>query len=170
MKKSFKRYALITAAAIAVLALGFFLFLRPSPAADYDKNLLVNGSFEKVDAKGLPEGWTLDAYNGLSGAVFDVVRDENGAAAAHIVNHIPKDARFSQEVEVEPNTLYCLSGYIKAAAKDGRGANLSIKDIYLFTDVIYDTHGEWQEAVLYGRTGENQHTAEKPRAKPGSGM
>ena len=158
MKKSFKRYALITAAAIAVLALGFFLFLRPSPAADYDKNLLVNGSFEKVDAKGLPEGWTLDAYNGLSGAVFDVVRDENGAAAAHIVNHIPKDARFSQEVEVEPNTLYCLSGYIKAAAKDGRGANLSIKDIYLFTDVIYDTHGEWQEAVLYGRTGENQHT------------
>ncbi|MBR4539833.1 MAG: glycosyltransferase family 39 protein [Clostridia bacterium] len=158
MKNSFKRYALIAAAAIALLALVFFLFLRPSSTTDYGENLLVNGSFEKVDQKGLPEGWTLDAYNGLSGSVFDVVQDENGDFAAHIVNQIPKDARFSQEVSVEPNSLYRLHGFIKADAQDGRGANLSIKDIYLFTDIIYDTQGEWQEAVLYGRTGEDQHT------------
>ena len=179
MNKSFKRYLLIGVIAVAVIALGCFLLLRPAATADYGQNLLVNGSFEKVDAKGVPEGWTLDAYSGLSGAEFDVVRDENGVPAAHIVNKIPKDARFAQEVNVEPDTLYCLRGYIKANAKDGRGANLSIKDIYLFTDEIYDTAGEWQEAVLYGRTGSNQHTvtiscawavtAAKPRAKPGSG-
>ena len=157
MKKSFKRYALIITAAAAVIALGYFLFFRPSPTANYGENLLFNGNFEKVDANGVPQGWTLDAYSGLSGAVFDVVQDENGSAA-HIVNQIPKDARFAQEVNVEPNTLYCLRGSIKADAQDGRGANLSIKDIYLFTDIIYDTHGEWQEAVLYGRTGEDQHT------------
>ena len=158
MNKSFKRYLLIGVIAVAVIALGCFLLLRPAATADYGQNLLVNGSFEKVDAKGVPEGWTLDAYSGLTGAEFDVVRDENGVPAAHIVNKIPKDARFAQEVNVEPDTLYCLRGYIKANAKDGRGANLSIKDIYLFTDEIYDTAGEWQEAVLYGRTGSNQHT------------
>ena len=158
MKKSFKRYALIALAAAATFALGYFLFLRPSPTANYGENLLVNGSFEKVDLRGLPEGWTLDAYSGLSGAVFDVVQDENGGFAAHIVNQIPKDARFSQEVSVEPNSLYRLHGYIKADAQDGRGANLSIKDIYLFTDILYDTQGEWQEAVLYGRTGKDQHS------------
>ncbi len=157
MKKSFKRYALILAAAAAAIALGCFLLFRPSPGADYGENLLINGSFDRVDASGVPEGWTLDAYSGLSGAVFDVVKDENGSAA-HIVNQIPKDARFSQEVNVEPDTLYRLSGFIKADARDGRGANLSIKDIYLFTDEIFDTGGEWQEAVLYGRTGEDQHT------------
>ncbi len=156
MNKTLKRYSLIIAAAAAVIALGYFLFLRPSPAANYGENLLVNGSFDRVDANGLPEGWTLDAYSGLSGAEFDVERDENGGAAAHIVNKIPKDARFSQEVSVEPDTLYRLHGYMKADARDGRGANLSIKDIYLFTDIIYDTDGEWQEAVLYGRTGEDQ--------------
>ena len=155
MKKTIMRYILIAAAAVAVIALGCYLFLRPSSPADYGENLLVNGSFEKVDARGVPEGWTLDAYSGLSGAVFDVVKDENGAAA-HIVNQIPKDARFAQEVNVEPDTLYRLHGYIKADAQDGRGANLSIKDIYLFTDEIYDTNGEWQEAVLYGRTGSDQ--------------
>ena len=157
MNKSFNRYIFIVAAVLAVIALGCFLFLRPAATADFGQNLLVNGSFEKVDAKGVPEGWTLDAYSGLSGAEFDVVRDETGAAA-HIVNKIPKDARFAQEVNVEPNTLYCLRGYIKANAQDGRGANLSIKDIYLFTDEIYNTAGEWQEAVLYGRTGADQHT------------
>ena len=108
MKKSFRRYLLIGAAVLAVIALGYFLFLRPAGTADFGQNLLVNGSFEKVDAKGVPEGWTLDAWSGLSGAEFDVVRDENGAAAAHIVNKIPKDARFAQEVNVEPNALYCL--------------------------------------------------------------
>ena len=157
MKKSYKQFALIALLAVAVIGLGCFLFFRPSSPADYGENLLVNGSFEKVDARGVPEGWTLDAWSGLSGAVFDVVQDENGSAA-HIVNQIPKDARFAQEVSVEPNTLYRLHGYIKADAQDGRGANLSIKDIYLFTDEIYDTNGEWQEAVLYGRTGSGQHT------------
>ncbi|MBR4333194.1 MAG: hypothetical protein IKP72_10995, partial [Clostridia bacterium] len=157
MNQSFKRYLLIGAAILAVIVLGCFLLFRPAPTADYGQNLLVNGSFEKVDAKGVPEGWTLDAYSGLAGAEFDVVRDE-ARAAAHIVNKIPKDARFAQEVNVEPGALYCLHGFIKADARDGRGANLSIKDIYLFTDELYNTAGEWQEAVLYGRTGADQHT------------
>ena len=157
MKKTYRLYALIITAAVAVIALGYFLFFRPSSTTNYGDNLLVNGTFEKVDANGVPAGWTLDAYSGLSGAVFDVVQDENGSAA-HIVNQIPKDARFAQEVSVEPNTLYRLHGYIKADARDGCGANLSIKDIYLFSNKLYDTHDEWQEAILYGRTGENQHS------------
>ena len=68
MNQSFKRYLLIGAAILAVIVLGCFLLFRPAPTADYGQNLLVNGSFEKVDAKGVPEGWTLDAYSGLAGA------------------------------------------------------------------------------------------------------
>ena len=157
MKQKKFRGAVIVLAAAAVILLGYFVFFRSSSPADYNKNLLVNGDFSQVGENGVPAGWTLDAYGGLSGAVFDVVRTEEGNIA-HIQNNMPKDARFAQEVSVEPDALYRLHGYIKADAEGGRGANLSVAGPYVFTDILFDTQGEWQEATLYGRTGKDQRT------------
>ena len=154
--KQYKLYGIIALAVIIVLAAGYFLFFRGGEAGpvSYD-NLLKNGSFTQTDGEGIPEGWYLDAYAGLSGAQFSVV-EEDGEKAARIVNLQPKDARFAQEVAVTPNALYRLHGFIKANADGGRGANLSIEGGYYFSQQVYDSLGEWQEVTLYGRTGENQ--------------
>ena len=154
MKKRFRLYALIAAGAV-LLALAYFLFFRSAPSKALYDNLLQNGNFSQLDAEGNPAHWYKDAYAGLSGAEFEVLTAEDGNIA-HIVNHMPKDARYAQSVAVEPNSLYRLHGYIKASAQDGRGANLSIANGYYFSESVYDTAGEWQEITLYGRTGENQ--------------
>ena len=155
--KTMKRYGLIAAAAAVLAVLAYFLFFRTAPAVEFNRNLLVNGDFSQTDGDGNPAHWYKDAYAGLTGSDFDVVQDENGVAA-HIVNHIPKDARFAQEANVEPDTLYLLHGYIKADASGGRGANLSIEGVYVFSQEVYDSQGEWQEIRLYGRTGKDQRT------------
>ncbi len=154
--KNVKRYALIAAAVLAVGVLCFFLFRPAGKVAGTGENLLINGDFSDVK-DGLPVGWYRDAWAGLTGSDFEVVDTEEGKAA-HIVNHLLKDARFAQTVDVEPDTLYLLHGYIKADAQDGWGANLSVEDVYLYSDNLYDTAGEWEHFSLYGRTGRDQHS------------
>ena len=153
--KNVKRIGLIAAAALAVALACLFLIPRGTPALG--DNLLSNGDFSARDAGGNPVGWYKDAYGGTAGAVFEVVETEEGPAA-HIVNREPKDARYSQTVEVSPNTLYCLHGFIKAHTLGGWGANLSIENVAVYPDSQFDTEGEWQEITVYGRTGESQRS------------
>ena len=154
--KNLKRYGGIAAAVLVVIAVCFFVFRPAQKQAAAGENLLVNSDFS--DTKdGSPVGWYKDAYAGLTGSDFEVVETEDGPVA-HIVNHILKDARFAQTVEVEPDTLYCLSGEIKADAESGWGANLSVEDVYLYSDNVYQTDGEWRTVYLYGRTGKEQHS------------
>ena len=155
MKKS-DRYLLIAAAAV-ILAAAALLLLRPAPVRNDGSDLLRNGAFVP-NSEGFPDGWYTDEWLHQAGSTeYDVVQ-EDGVTAAHIKNIRANDARFVQEVAVSPDTLYCLRGYIKADAQGGRGANLSVADLFVFTDAVYDTAGEWQEVRLYGRTGEDQHS------------
>ena len=154
--KYLRRYGWIAAAVLAVCAICFVLFRPSAKTAAVGENLLINGDFS-AQQDGSPVGWYRDAYAGLTGSDFEVVETEEGTAA-HIVNHILKDARFAQTVEVEPETLYWLHGYIKAEAQDGWGANLSIENIYLYSENVYDSAGEWRSVSLYGRTGKDQHS------------
>lgn len=61
-------------------------------------------------------------------------------------------------MEVKPESLYCLSGYIRAEQipDSGLGANLSVEGLYVFSESVYDTAGEWQYVELYGETGPEQ--------------
>ena len=62
-------------------------------------------------------------------------------------------------MEVEPESLYCFSGYVRAEdVKKGHGANLSIEGIYAFSDKCFDTEGEWEYIEYYGETGPDQHS------------
>ena len=97
-----------------------------------------------MDGNGNPVSWYMDAYGGLHGAEFSVEQTADGPAA-HIVNVEAKDARYAQTVKVAPDAIYRLHGYIRASAEGGRGANLSVEGIYLFTDPLFDTAGEWTE-------------------------
>lgn len=135
------------------------LFLPLSAFAAVNENLITNGDFEAIDEEGIPEFWFTDAYVHDEGYTVFSVADEGGerGCVAEIRNIGENDARFAQEVEVEPESLYCLSGWIRAdGIEGGHGANLSIEGVYAFSEKVYDTEGEWEYIEYYGETGPNQ--------------
>ena len=143
-------------AVLAAAAAGLYFLLRPTGSGTYD-NLIRNGEFENR-RNGLPADWETESYFSQRGYTeYGMDAGETGQAA-YIRNDRLNDARFFQTVSVSPNTLYCLRGRIKAKAQEGRGANLSISDVYVFSDSVYDTGGEWEEVALYGRTGKDQRS------------
>ena len=132
--------------------------LLPSTHAE-GENLLENADFSELDSEGMPEYWYTDAYYLDAGyTLFGV--SEGDSEHEHIVtiqNIADNDARFAQAVEVEPNSLYKFSGYIRASGiEGGLGANLSIEGIYAFSDKVYDTEDQWEYIEYYGETGPDQ--------------
>lgn len=163
MKGKNKRLILILIAAAVLLAVGIYFIARPDKAAsnaasiaDTDKNLLVNGDFSQLDADGMPTGWYTDyyidwAWQDQPEPIFEVTRE-----GASIKNPDALDARFAQQVSVEPDATYCLKGKIRANAQGGLGANLSVDGVYAFSPSVYQSEDEWQEVALYGCTGADQ--------------
>lgn len=143
-----------------LLAALLLLFVLPVHAAEAE-NLLVNPGFEALDADGLPTGWYTDAYDNREGVtVFSVTQDaQEGSTAAVVENFGENDARFAQNVKVEPSSMYLLSGWIRAdqIVDSGRGANLSVSDLYdACSPSVFDSQGEWVYVEMYGETGEEQ--------------
>ncbi len=145
----------------ALLGLLCALFVLSAAFAD-GGNLLANPSFEKVGANGLPADWSVDAYLRTEGyTVWGVAAGaREGDVCASIHNIGLNDARFTQRVRVEPESLYRLSGWVRAESDDGDesgwGANLSVEGVYASTEAVWDTDGAWRFVEMYGETGENQ--------------
>lgn len=147
--------ALLIALACAVLA--WLLFKPGAEPPAYGIELLKNGGFEAVTGEGLPEGWLPESYlNDPDVTAFSLSGGRDGGGI-EITSRLPNDARYIQTVPVKPDAVYRFSGYIKSAAEGGAGANLSVAGIYVFSDPVFDTQGEWEPVELYGRTGKNQH-------------
>ena len=129
--------------------------------AESSENLLYNGDFELTDPDGCPEGWYPGQYhtNSDNTEFSNPVDEETGRGrVAEIWNAAKNDARYEQTVHVEPETIYCLSGYIWAEdIKGGHGANFSIDNIYSFSEEVFDTGGEWVYIEYYGVTGPEQN-------------
>ncbi len=147
---------------LLVACLGLMLIIPSSSLAQTDGgNLLQNGGFEELDADGMPLYWYTEAYITQPG--FTEYEQANfahtGQRAASVENFGANDARFAQSVPVEPDTIYRLHGYVKTEGvfDTGLGANLSIANVYVFSQSIYGTQSGWQELELYGRTGPDQH-------------
>ena len=142
----------------AVIVMLLLLGLCCTASAD---NLLRNAGFVHVGNDGLPEEWYTDAYILEPGyTVFSLSEgDPEHPLAVSIQNIGENDARFAQTVDVEPDTLYCFSGYVRAdGVEGGHGANLSVEGIYAFSDHYFDTEGEWEFVEYYGETGPEQHS------------
>ncbi|MBR6966037.1 MAG: phospholipid carrier-dependent glycosyltransferase [Clostridia bacterium] len=144
-----------------ILLAAVALILFAACAEQEEPDLLYNGDFENLNEDGLPEGWFSDAYRLDPGySVYSVTEGMDGPAshAALIRNTAMNDARFAQIVSVEPESVYCLSGYIRAdGVEEGHGANLSVEGVYAFSEKLYDTGGEWQYIEYYGETGPDQY-------------
>ena len=146
---------------ILLCLLGVFLLLTPSfSRGEEELNLLANPGFEELGTNGLPTDWYTDAYKKREGiSQFTVVDSaKSGLHAVQIENFDLNDARFAQTVKVRANAMYRLSGWIKASnmLDAGHGANLSIEGVYVFSDSVYETQGEWVYIETYGLTDVDQ--------------
>ena len=113
MKKT-KKWFLIPIGILLLLLL--FFWLRSRQTRPYGQELLENGSFADVQEDGVPSAWYTQAYIQSEGYTdFSVVQAGQGQAL-HIANYMANDARIAQDVAVEPNSFYCLSGQICAQA------------------------------------------------------
>ena len=148
----FRRFLLLMAALL--------LFAMPLGLAGEEANLLKNPGFEELTEAGLPVGWQTDAYLTREGITRFSVTDgaKSGEHAALVENYDMNDARYAQTVKVQPNAMYRLSGWIRAAEipDAGRGANLSVEGVYAFSDSFYETEGEWVYVETYGLTSDDQ--------------
>lgn len=156
-----KRNRLARRPLLLLLSLLMLLGIFSTASAEESTNLLQNPGFEEIGTDGLPVGWKTDAYLNLEGVTFYTVSDNamSGAHSVQIENLDYNDARFCQTVAVEPSSFYRLSGYVKAwdTLDEGLGGNLSIKDVYVFSESVYDSPDEWQYVELYGVTDTDQH-------------
>ena len=138
------------------------LLLFVPAMAEEDGNLLYNGGFELLDGDGLPSGWYADGWVYDSGVTEYTVTDSahTGNVAVVVNNLQGNDARFAQNVKVDPDSTYRLSGWICAdqIVDSGRGANISVGGVYVFSDSVFDSQGEWGYVEMYGRTGPEQKT------------
>jgi hypothetical protein len=123
-------------------------------------NLIKNPSFEK-DHNGWASHWHTRSYwEGESDASY--ILEENGAHTGDrymtISTNRENDLRVYQYVNVEPQTVYKLSVWIKAEDIPPKsiGANISVPDSYAFSRDIKNTNGKWQQTELYGMTGKYQ--------------
>ncbi|MBQ9039287.1 MAG: phospholipid carrier-dependent glycosyltransferase [Clostridia bacterium] len=144
----------------AVLALILTLCLPWAAWAEDGDNLLKNGDFSEI-VDGDPAGWRRDMWLTDAGVSLLTV-DEDGydGSCVTVTNVDENDARFAQTVSVEPDALYRVSGMIRASDVDpeGYGATLSIENVFVYSDGLYDTGGEWEYVELYGNTGPDQNS------------
>ncbi len=140
-----------------ILALVLILSLAGCALAE-EENLLVNGDFSDVNGDN-PQGWRRDMWLTDTGvSVLTVDEDGYEGGCVTVTNVDENDARFAQTVSVEPDTLYRISGMIRAEGCDegGYGASLSLENVFVYSDAVYDTDGDWEYVELYGRTGPSQ--------------
>ena len=144
---------------VPYLVFMLIILIMASMNSAYGENLLENHDFSMLDEDGLPAEWYTDAYITDTGySVFGVTEgNEDHPFAISIQNIDENDARFAQVVPVDPDSIYCLSGYILASGVEGgHGANLSVEGVYAFSEQVYDTEGEWIYIEYYGETGPDQ--------------
>ena len=154
--KRFMRFTILTVLILAALCLTAFALAE-------DGELVYNGGFEELDEFGEPVGWYTDAWVHDEGyTLFSCENDgeaPEGERYATIRSLDLNDARYVQEIPVEPESLYKVSCLVRGGdIREGRGANLSIEGLYAFSESVFDTDGEWVELEWYGETGEDQYS------------
>ncbi|MCX7745704.1 MAG: glycosyltransferase family 39 protein [Clostridia bacterium] len=122
-------------------------------------NLVQNPGFEEVSSNA-PNFWAQKAWIQDAGvSVYEVVSSgaRSGKNCVKITSTKENDARYTQEIYVNPNTLYKISGWIKTEniPDAQKGANISI---WMIMETSLDVKGtsDWKYVEMYGRTGSDQ--------------
>lgn len=105
------------AAALALPAFGSGAAAHAAVSAPFDaRNVLVNGGFEQRGSGGAqPAGWAPDVWSSSAVLSWDGSVAHQGRHSVRVQADLPNDARWTQTVAVEPNTVYRLTGWIKTS-------------------------------------------------------
>ena len=120
-------------------------------------DILFNGGFE--DGTTLPTLWSEDSWTASFGTLsWDSTEKYSGNKSVKIVNTTANDARWIQTVNIQPNSDYLLSGWIKTEnvshTQDtvDAGANLSVMGGFEYTTGLFATN-DWTYVSLTFNTG-----------------
>ena len=139
--------------------IALMLLLALPALAEEGPNLVVNGDFSEIDALGMPKHWIKSMWftdEGISNLY--VSEDGYDGNCIVVVNADANDARFTQTIDVEPNSVYRFSCMVKAdnCGGEGYGATLSFENTFSYSESVLETQGEWRELSVYGRTTDAQ--------------
>lgn len=117
-------------------------------------NLLDDSGFEqRAPGQALPARWTADSWLPTDGFGWDDSVSHGGRRSVRIASSAPNDARWVQEVAVQPHALYRLSGWVRTvdvahtAELVDAGANLSLLGEWDRSGAMYGTQ-DWTYTSL----------------------
>ncbi|MGI6240235.1 MAG: hypothetical protein ACOYI5_11500, partial [Christensenellales bacterium] len=143
----------------ALATLWVVCLLLTASAAAQAENLIDNPGFEQTGANDMPQGWYRDMWFAQDG-ISRLILDEDGYAGmgARVENIAENDARFAQDIAVEPGGYYEIGCMVRAEGiGDGAiGANISVRDTFAYSESVFDTGGAWVPLQLYGQAGADQ--------------
>ncbi len=145
---------------LAILLMFTLLFCACSETEQVaNENLLENPGFENGTGVQV-EGWYLERYDTTSPIEnYQAIKDDTvptGENALKIESVGLNDARYMQEVEVEPDSYYCLSAMVKTELIETNGAesgaSIGIFDSPCRSYYVYG-NTDWTNVTVYGKTG-----------------
>ncbi len=121
-------------------------------------NLLENSGFEAGTGTEV-SAWRLDRYDTAPPIEYYQVLQDDTAPEGNNVIKIESttfnDARFVQDVQVEPDSYYCLSAMVKTELIEQRstdsGANIGFLQTYCKSQYI-KSNTDWTKITVYGKT------------------
>jgi predicted membrane-bound dolichyl-phosphate-mannose-protein mannosyltransferase len=99
-----------------------------------------------------------NASSGKGGAARFEIAQEKGGTLLKIGAPTPNDARFVQELAVEPKTVYRFACRVRSenVGAAARGAGISVMEIQDGSPDLKASGDNWQPLEFYGRTGPEQ--------------
>lgn len=132
-----------------------------------DSNILSNGSFEQGDysPEGSPDDWARTAWKPSAELIWDDTQARSGNNSVRIYAPESNDAAWIQTVDVDPNKLYFLSGWIKtdnldhaAQSAGGPGATLSLYGTWKHSEGVSGTQDWIRRTLLFNTDSNSQVT------------
>lgn len=140
----------------------FFSFLTPYAEIDTSEaplNLLSNESFEEgaYSPTESPIDWAWDAWQPSAIFTWDDTQARTGDKSVKIYASTPNDAMWIQTVDVEPNTWYFLSGWIRTdnvghtaeSEPVDAGANLSLFGTWERSTGVFGSRDWTRNSILF---------------------
>lgn len=146
-----------------ICVLAVFLCLPFFVSAEDWGGLIYNGDFSDYsDGADMPAGWQLVCYDASLSDAW-VSTDLSGPNCICLQSYGVNDVRACQDIEVDPDTTYLISGEICTEdVESGQGANLSVDNYsvdgtFCYTDPLLGTN-DWTAVELFVHTGTSQDT------------
>jgi hypothetical protein len=159
----------LVAAVLTVSTVCLFCWATRFAGADDNAgpaNLLQNGSFEEgiYSPAAEPDNWAWEPWKFSAVPTWDDMQARSGTKSVSIYAPEANDARWIQTIDVDPDQLYFLSGWIKTdsvAHFDGpvvAGANLSLYGTWTHSAGVFGTQ-DWTRRSFIFNSGSNSRIA-----------